>query len=111
MNFPETIKIGGRDYRVEFPHVFTDAQRPLYGLHDSGGQTIKISQKDEFGVDRHPQSILQTYFHEIFHAIDNVYNGGRLTAWENGEETIDQIAEGWLQFLRENEVDLGRGEP
>jgi hypothetical protein len=106
MVLPATVKIGGREYRVDFPYTFIDTQRPLYGLHDPGGQTIKIGQKDEFGVNRHPQSILHTYFHEIIHAIDNVYNGGKLTAWEHGEDTVDQLAEGLLQFLQDNEVEL-----
>ena len=109
MIIPERLKIGGRYYQVLYPHVFMDSHQVLYGLHDPSGQTIKIGNKDEFGVDRHPDSIMQTFLHESLHAIDNIYNGGRLTAWDKGEETVDQLAEGFLQVIRDNDLDFREG--
>jgi len=106
MKIPSKVKVGGRDYQIFYPHKFTDSAHPHYGLHDAGGQTIKISQIDEFGAKRNPQSIIHTFIHEVLHAVDNVYNGGRLTVWEHGEETIDQLAEGIMQFVRDNDLDL-----
>jgi hypothetical protein len=106
MKIPQKLKVGGRDYRIYYPHIFSDSSLPHYGLHDSGGQTIKISQKDEFNVNRNDQSILHTFIHETLHAIDNVFNGGRLTGWEKGEETINQLAEGLMQVIRDNKLDF-----
>jgi hypothetical protein len=106
MKIPKTLKIGGRDYEILSPHIFKDAPRTLYGLHDPGTQTIKLAQKDEFGVDRHPQGIKHTFMHEMIHAIDNVYFGGKLTAWECGENAVDQLAEGLLQVIQDNGLDF-----
>jgi hypothetical protein len=102
VKLPARLKIGGRDYVVDFPHQFTDSCSVLYGLHDPAGQTIKISLFDEHGLERHNQSILQTFIHEVLHAIDNVYNGGVMTTWDKGEESIDQLAEGILQVIYDN---------
>lgn len=104
MKIPNKLKIGGRIYKVFYPHKFKDSLAPHYGLHDAGGQTIKIAKKDEFGENRNKESIYHTFLHEVIHAIDNVYNGGRLSAWEKGEETIDSIAEGIMQILLSGDI-------
>lgn len=106
MKIPKKLKVGGRTYTITYPFIFKDTPRPLYGLHDAAGQFIKIAQKDEFGVDRHPESITHTVLHEFLHAIDNVYNGGRLTSADRGEEMIDSLSEGLLQVIRDNGLDF-----
>ena len=108
MKIPKTIKIGGRLYKVIYPYTFEGATEPLYGLHDSAGQTIKLAKKDEFGANRNKESIYHTFLHEVIHAIDNVYNGGRLNAWEKGEETVDSIAEGIMQLLLSGDIGKGK---
>ena len=101
MKITDKIEIGGRTYKVDFPYLFVDAVQPLYGICDDGLQIIRISEIDEHGAKRSIQSIYHTFLHECLHAIDNVYNGGRLTQWEKGEETIDQMAEGIMQLIRQ----------
>lgn len=108
MKIPKLVKIGGRDYRVIYPHKFQDSHCVLYGLHDPGTQTIRLSLKDEQGSDRHPQSIEHTLLHEIIHAIDAVYFGGKLSAWDKGEDAIDQLAEGLMQVIKDNKLDFSR---
>lgn len=105
MKIPKSVKVGGRDYSILFPHTFTDSSRTLYGQHDPAGQTIKIAEKDEFGCVRHDQSVAHTFLHELLHAIDNVYNGGRVNGWEKGEETIDQLADGLMQVFADNDLE------
>ena len=107
VKIPGSIKVGGRNYEIICPYIFRDSQSVLYGLHDPSGQTIKISTKDEHGCDRHPESITHTFLHEILHAIDSVYFGGKLTVWEHGEDAIDQLAEGLLYIFNDNDLDLG----
>ncbi len=106
MKIPPTLKIGGRTYKVLYPHTFRDNVRPLYGLHDAATQTIRITNKDENNCRRNPQSITHTFLHEIIHAIDNCYFAGHLTAWEQGENAVDQIAEGLLQVIKDNNLDF-----
>ena len=106
MKLPETLKIGGRVYRIVFPYLFQDNANVVYGLHDPGMLSIRISEIDESGNKRSDFSILQTFLHETLHAVDYVYNQGWLTRTDNGERTIDQLAEGLLQVLRENEINF-----
>ena len=106
LEIPRKLKIGGRAYKVLYPYTFEGTTSPLYGLHDAVGQTIKLAKKDEYGANRNKESIYHTFLHEVIHAVDNVFNGGRLTAWEKGEETIDSIAEGIMQLIVSG--DIGR---
>jgi hypothetical protein len=53
--------------------------------------------------------VAQTFVHEVLHAIDNVYFGGRLSRWEQGEDAVDQLAEGLLQVIRDNKLDFRGG--
>jgi hypothetical protein len=109
MKIPGKLKIGGRTYQIIFPHTFKDSIRNLYGLCDDGGQIIYLSEIDTHGNKRHPESIQQTFIHEILHAIDNIYYGGKLTAQKGGEEIIDQLAEGLAQLIRDNDLDFTEG--
>jgi hypothetical protein len=110
VNIPKRLKIGGRDYDVFYPHTFLDSTKPLYGLHDPSAQTIKIGQMDEFNVPRHPQSITHTFMHEILHAIDNVYLCDTIRVQDNCETIIDQLSEGLLQVIRDNQLDFRGGD-
>ena len=106
MKIPKRIKIAGRDYTVLFPHTFTDSSQVLLGQHDCSGQVIKICGKNTFGEPRHPQGIEQTFWHETLHAIDYLFNCGKIQKLENGEDIIDQMAEGLCQVLRDNKLDF-----
>jgi hypothetical protein len=110
MKIPKLVKVGGRDYQVLYPHKFQDSHCVLYGLHDPGTQIIRLSEKDEQGSKRHPQSIEHTLLHEIIHAIDAVYFGGKISSWEKGEDAIDQLAEGLIQVIGDNKLNFGERE-
>lgn len=107
MKIPERLKIGGRDYKIIYPHRFTDSCQVLNGQHDWSGQTIKISDIDAFGSQRHPQGIAHTLLHEILHGVDMVYTCGTLFEMKQaGEDLIEQLAEGLLQVIRDNDLDF-----
>jgi len=108
LKIPKSLKIGGRSYKVLYPHIFTDSCQNLYGQHDSSGQTIKMADKDTFGVVRHPESIAHTFMHEILHAVDNVYVGGKIQSLDCCEHIIDQLAEGLCQVLKDNKLDFSK---
>ena len=105
MKIPETVKIGGRIYEVMYPYKFEDSPQVLNGLHDGARQTIKISAIDAHGAERCGQAIQHTFLHEILHAISMVYGGG-LNSNEDCENIIDQMAEGLLQVIKDNDLDF-----
>lgn len=108
---PEMIRVGGRDYRILYPHLFRDSTTHPAGQHDPAGQTIKLSAINTHGETRHPQAIWHTLLHEILHAIDYVYCGAALLEMEQkGEMIIDQLAEGLLQVLQDNHLECGKGD-
>lgn len=109
MVIPKRLKVGGRDYRVMYPHTFADSSQILFGQHDASGQLIKLSGKNSFGEDRHPQAIEQTFLHEVLHAIDAVYCAAHIGQHNDGEDIIDQLAEGLLQVIRDNKLDFRGG--
>ena len=104
MKIPSWLKIGGRKYAVIFPYVFKDSSQVLRGLCDQSGQKIMVSDSDAHNGKVHPQSIEQTFMHEVIHAIDNVYCCGKLAQCENGEDIVDQLAEGIIQVFRDNKL-------
>jgi len=106
MKIPQALKIAGRDYKIFYPYTFKDNLRPLYGLHDSATQTIRITDRDENNCIRNRQAITHTFLHEVLHAIDNCYFAGHLSTWDQGENAIDQLAEGLLQVIRDNNLDF-----
>ena len=103
---PEKVKVGGREYKISFPYCFQDNAQVLYGLHDPGQLSIRLSEVDESGNKRSEFALLQTFLHEILHAVDYVYNQGTVTRQTDGERIIDQLAEGLLQVLRDNALDF-----
>lgn len=108
---PEMIRVGGRDYRILYPHLFRDSTTHSTGQHDPAGQAIKLSAINIHGETRHPQAIWHNLLHEILHAIDYVYCGAALLEMgQTGEMIIDQLAEGLLQVLQDNHLECGKGD-
>lgn len=105
MKLPRSLKIGGRIYRVLFPYIFKDSCSVLYGQCDESGQKIRISGINSHGEQRHPQAIMQTFIHELLHAIDYIYVGGKVAKLDGGEDIIDQLAEGITQVFRDNKIE------
>lgn len=107
MKIPKRLKVGGRDYEVLFPYIFIDTVTTTYGLHDPSGRMIRISEINQHGEKRHSQSIAHTFMHELLHAIDSTYCCDQILRMEQaGENLVDQLAEGLLQVIRDNELDF-----
>jgi len=73
-DIPSEVTVGAMHYRVLYPYNFDDDPEVSTGLHEAGENTIKISEYDE-GVIRHPHKIMETFIHELVHAVDFVYCG------------------------------------
>jgi len=99
IKFPKTVRVGGLTYTIIFPYVFVD--QPTYvGLHNGVSATIRIADTYQ-ECKRENQVLLETYVHELLHAVDFVYNCDSVD-----EEAIAVFARTWLQVLQDNELFL-----
>ncbi len=77
MKIPDKIKIGGHVYKVVFPYTFIE-RHDIDGLTDQDTLEIKLSAGDGTGQKLARSKIEEHFFHEIIHAIDDVYNANGL---------------------------------
>ena len=99
IKFPKTVKVGGIDYKIIFPYTFID--QPSYvGLHNGFSTTLRIADIYQESP-RNNQVILETYIHELLHAIDHVYTCNSLD-----EKYIGVYARALLQVLQDNNLYL-----
>jgi len=72
---PETIKIGGLDYRVRF-----DAESQKELKYDSRwGCVVHSKQEISFDIDASPQRLSEAFIHEMLHLAER-----------NSEEDLDE---------------------
>lgn len=94
MKIPESIRIGGIEYEIEYVPNLRDGNRLLYGYIDYDNSKIQISETDGRG---HQHQCL-TLLHEILHGIRE--HAG-LTI-ENEEEVMEVLSKGLYQVLQDN---------
>ena len=95
IKLPNSIKIGGRNFTVKFPHEFRDNE--LQGEIRYGTQEIHIGDKDLYGKTPHKDSCKQALVHEILHGIDLVFNAHSLS-----HDDTTRLSEGIFQVLNDN---------
>jgi hypothetical protein len=96
------MRLFGSNYKITFisknDEVDHDGRHDnLRGQIDYERRSIRILKSP----GRHEDSILQTYFHELIHAIDN--NGLRLNL---SERIVDGIALGLFSWVKENNIQV-----
>ena len=86
MKMPTTVKVGPFDYAVE-----------ASALLDCLGETFcdELVIRLKLGMPR--QTMEETFFHELFHAVNHVYCNRSLD-----EEEIRQMSIGLYQVLKDN---------
>ncbi len=77
---PKRIKVGGLDYRIVMGRAVTIdlRDRKLWGEHSGNMREIRLSMDAPS-----TQQLSDTFFHEILHAVDAVYNSDGLEEREN----------------------------
>lgn len=92
MNIPESVKIGGYDYKVEHRDgPFPNGATVVDGLHDPTKTLISLSGEGN-------QSYQDTVFlHELIHGIIYVYCDDK-----QDEDFVEQFAKGLYQVLVDN---------
>jgi len=99
MKLPKTIKIGGHQYKVIFPYVFTE-RFDRVGDHDYSTKEIRLSA-EEANLPIADSGIIVSLIHEILHAIDR-NSGHNMFVGDDGEKHIQAISEGIYQVLVDN---------
>jgi len=93
MLIPKTVRICGLNYKVTMSeNLYLD--QGIVGSHNQN--TLEILLQNHT-MDK--QKIVQTFFHEIMHAIDSHYLDNKLT-----EEQVCQIGNGIYQVLADNNL-------
>jgi len=94
MKIPNKIKIGGFYYKVE-KRKSNDKEKNSnnWGITYHSDKLILIDK------DINEQQQIQTFFHEILHCIDVIYNSRQLT-----EESIERLSQGIYQVLKDNRL-------
>ncbi len=97
MKIPNQVKVGGKHYQISYPYLFAEREDRL---GQTNNHTNKIFIADQSGNKPIAiENIEETFFHEIIHAIDWVYNGGQLE-----EEVVSRLSEGLYQVLSDNNL-------
>ena len=91
IKIPPSLKIGGFTYRID------TSKRARHELDSDGawGKCRNASREIMVDVTASPEQISSTYLHEIFHAIDSIFNDGGLTEKETRSLTngLHQVME------------------
>ena len=90
IKIPETIRVGGFDYKIAFPEKIEDDCGEHWGHWNHLPPVIQISQ----GADEERTSA--TFIHEILHAIDDTILGGKLE-----EQDVKNLEAGFHQAMEQ----------
>ena len=93
MKLPGTIKIAGFDIKVVEWHPMSAQGERAFGEWCSCTMEIRIAPH------RPAMCVLQTFLHEINHAIFWVYD---ITSEDKEERIVDLTATAWAQVYRDN---------
>jgi hypothetical protein len=97
ISLPKKIRVGGFIYDVIYPYVFNTTTNDIKGIHSTTSSTIKITKFANDKIIRSKEKIMETFLHEVIHAIDASYLGGRLE-----EDDVAAIAFGIFDVIRNN---------
>lgn len=103
MDFPDSIKVGGHEFKIEYPFAFSEDT--CTGECDYMHGIIRISDFYRH-KERDEQRKKSTLLHEILHAIDHIYNSRTINNSKHCERVIDCLEECWFQILTDNNLYL-----
>jgi hypothetical protein len=95
MKIPESVRIGGIEYKVEREENLRQDTELLYGQISYTDCVIRLSSTDR----KNPQVQCITLWHEILHGIRE-HSTMKI---ENEEEVVEMFAKGIVQVLNDNE--------
>lgn len=98
MKIPNSIRIGGIDYAIEYCENLRLGNELCYGTIDYTTSTISISNTDSVG---HQHKCI-TMWHEILHGIFE----HACCHQENEEQIVEVLSKGIYQVLQDNGISL-----
>lgn len=94
MKIPESVRIGGVEYPIEYVEFLNNGTNLAYGHIDYDNCKIELSGTCGTAHERR----CQTLWHEILHGIRN----HSTLEIENEEEVVEMFAKGIYQVLQDN---------
>ena len=94
MKIPESIRIGGVEYKIQYEPNVRNVNQLCYGQINYDDSTITLSTTD--GTGHQMRSI--TLWHEILHGIRN-HSGLEI---EDEEKVVEMFSRGIYQVLQDN---------
>lgn len=92
MKIPETLRIGGIEYKVNQTAKLNDGEKVLWGLADSGTNTININKN----LNHQQASVV--LWHEALHVLFQQASVNPL----DEEKIVSVLAHGIYQILQDN---------
>lgn len=106
MKLPETVKVGGMPFSVKIDDdLLNDQDENSNGLIDyhQGRILLKKTKVFQQTIVPFPASrIIESFFHEILHAIDFIFCFGDFT-----EDQIELLTTGLICVIKENNLNFG----
>lgn len=97
MKIPKSIKVGGHTYKVILRDYLWMEEGNIGQARHNTNQIIEIDPK------LHPEQIGCTFWHEVLHTINRIYNNNQL-----GEDDVNAISEGLFQVLSDMGITFER---
>ena len=99
MKIPNHLKIGGHKVEIKKNHLFREIDHCLGMTLELEDKILLSSKEQGIPLSEAPEAV--NFLHEIFHWVDIVYLGRKLT-----EDEVKVLAEGFFQVLRDNELNF-----
>lgn len=103
LKIPKKIRVGGIDYTIIVKDRFLDDDEHWGVCKNDIANIVLIENSDSEKMSK--CIIISNLFHELCHAIDNVYCGGIMS-----EENIEKISTFWFQILSDNYLFIGKSD-
>lgn len=94
MKIPESVRIGGIEYKIEYSENLRQGSELLYGMIDYDNCKIFLSSTDGNGHEKKCVTLLHEILHGIiYHAVGEI---------EDEENVVTMISKGLYQVLQDN---------
>ncbi len=102
IKIPKKLKVGGFDYSLEMSEYH---DRELWDAENWGEHSVKL-RRIRISTGCSVQQFSETFWHEIIHAVDTVYQGSKLS-----NDEVAALSNGLFQVLEQLGVRIVQRKP